>query len=71
MNTVPVPTSKAVRDLFTGLLGRQVEIALRDVADPRLDPQCSVGVYRDDAKNTVSAVTADLPCRPTSRRRWR
>lgn len=55
-----LPTVKAVHDLLNDLFGRDVEIAARAVLTPELPPNASVGVYRDDAKNTVAVVTADL-----------
>jgi hypothetical protein len=55
-----LPTSKSVRDLLSDLFGREVEVAERAVLDPELHPGSSVGVYRDDAKNTAAVVTADL-----------
>jgi hypothetical protein len=55
----PLPTPKDVRDLFSDLLGRTVEVTAEDVTDPRLDARASVGIYQDAHKHTVAVVTTD------------
>lgn len=60
MYDVPLPTLKAVRDLLGDLLGRSVDVTPLDSSEPTLDHRATVGLYRDDAKNTAAVVTADL-----------
>jgi hypothetical protein len=60
MHQVPLPSTKAVRDLLSDLLGREVDLAPIDVIDPVLDHRSAVGVYHDEARNTAAVVTADL-----------
>lgn len=55
-----LPTVKAVHDLLGDLFGRVVDVTAQVVLEPTLAPTTSVGVYRDEAKNTVAVVTADL-----------
>jgi hypothetical protein len=52
---VPVPNNKAVKDLFDGLLGRDVAVANGTAVDPAAKLGPSTAVYVDD-KNELSAV---------------
>ena len=52
---MPIPTNKAVRDLFDGLLGRDVTVANGPAVDPTAKLGPSTAVYVDD-RNELSAV---------------
>ena len=58
---MPVPTNKAVKDLFEGLLGRDVTVANGTAVDPaaKLDP--STAVYVDDKNELSAVVLMDFP----------
>lgn len=52
---MPVPNNKAVKDLFDGLLGRDVTVANATAVDPAAKLGPSTAVYVDD-RNELSAV---------------
>ena len=60
MTTTVLPSAKAVRELLSDLLARDVELTTSDEAPSALPRGTSVGVYRDDARNIVAVVTVDL-----------
>jgi CheY-like chemotaxis protein len=56
-----LPTPKAVRDLFVGLLGRDVEVAVTDPYAPEDGRPATLAVYVDDALRARAVVVTDLP----------
>lgn len=61
VKTIP-PSAKAVRELFTELLGRDVEVgAVEQVVDPGADPGALVGVFTDDYLKLAALVLFDVP----------
>ena len=60
MTTVLLPHPKDVRDMFTGLLGRDVEVAPGTPVVPTDTVRASIGVYVDDSLNLAAACAADL-----------
>lgn len=60
MAEIQLPTVKAVHDLLNDIFGRDVDVVAQAVFEPKLAPDASVGVYRDEAKNLVAVVVADL-----------
>lgn len=57
----PLPTTKAVRDLLVGLLGRDVEVAVTDPFSPGPGHRVTLAVYVDDGMRARAVVVADLP----------
>ena len=58
---MPVPTNKAVKDLFDGLLGREVAVANGRAVDPAAKPGPSTAVYVDDRNQLSAVVLLDFP----------
>ena len=61
MSTVLLPHPKDVRDMFTGLLGREVEVAPGTPVVPTDVERVAVGVYVEDNLSLAAAIAADLP----------
>lgn len=61
MRSTPVPTSKAVRDVFADLLGREVEVVPGAPVVPGVRTLASVATYVDDRTRTAAVAVADLP----------
>jgi hypothetical protein len=60
MTTVVLPHPKDVRDLFEGLLGRDVEVGPGDPVVPSDVTFAGVGLYVEDNLTLSGAVSADL-----------
>ena len=60
MTTVVLPHPKDVRDLFEGLLGRDVEVGPGDPVVPSDVTFAGVGLYVEDNLTLSGAVAADL-----------
>lgn len=60
MTTVVLPHPKDVRDLFEGLLGRDVEVGPGDPVVPSETTFAGVGLYVEDNLSLSGAVAADL-----------
>lgn len=61
MTSTPLPTGLDIRELFEGLLGRDVEAELGTGAvDPHKHPGAMVGVFVDDALQLKAIILADL-----------
>lgn len=61
MTTTPLPTAVDIRELFAGLLGRDVDAQLGTGAvDPHKHPGAIVGVYVDDALTLKAIILMDL-----------
>jgi hypothetical protein len=60
MTTVVLPHPKDVRDLFEGLLGREVEVGPGDPVVPSDATFAGVGLYVEDNLSLSGAVAADL-----------
>jgi hypothetical protein len=58
---MPVPTNKAVKDLFDGLLGRDVTVANGKAVDPAAGLGPSTAVYVDDKNELSAVVLMDFP----------
>jgi hypothetical protein len=61
MTTVVLPHPKDVREMFTGLLGRDVEVAPGTPVVPTDTVRAAVGVYVEDNLSLAAAAAADLP----------
>ncbi|MGQ0632585.1 MAG: hypothetical protein ACT4P1_16315 [Sporichthyaceae bacterium] len=61
MSTVLLPSPKDVRDLFTGLLGRDVTVAPGRPVVPTPDVRAAVGTYVEDNLTLAAAAAADVP----------
>jgi hypothetical protein len=61
MTTVLLPHPKDVRDMFTGLLGRDVEVAPGTPVVPTDTVRAAIGVYVEDNLSLAAAAAADLP----------
>jgi hypothetical protein len=61
MSTVPLPTHKAVKDVFDGMLGRDVGIENGLRVDPAARPAPSTAVYVDDRNQISAVVLMDFP----------
>ncbi len=58
----PLPTALDVREMFEGLLGRDVDVTLGTGAvNPTAPPGAVVGVYTDDKMALRALVILDLP----------
>ena len=58
---MPVPTNKAVKDLFDGLLGRDVTVSNGKAVDPAAKLAPSTAVYVDDKNELSAVVLMDFP----------
>ena len=58
---MPVPNNKAVKDLFDGLLGRDVTVANGKPVDPAAKLGPSTAVYVDDQNELTAVVLMDFP----------
>ena len=58
---MPIPTNKAVKDLFDGLLGREVTVANGTAVDPTARLAPSTAVYVDDRGELSAVVLMDFP----------
>ena len=56
-----LPSAKEVRDLLTGLLGRNVSLSSGPPLAPGPRTPCTIGVYVDDALRVTALVVVDLP----------
>ncbi|MGN6088799.1 MAG: hypothetical protein ACTHNT_05870 [Actinomycetales bacterium] len=56
-----LPQPKHLRDLFSDLLGRDVEVTLCGAFNPSPSTPCSVGVYVDDTLRMTAVVLMDFP----------
>lgn len=56
-----LPQPKHVRDLFSDLLGRDVDVTPCGAFSPGGSARCSVGVYVDDTLRMTALVLLDLP----------
>lgn len=57
-----LPTPKAVRDLFTGIVGRDVDLAVDGEAiTPATEPGVLVGEYLSDVYGAKALIAFDLP----------
>ena len=56
-----LPSTKEVRDLWTGLLGRNVSVSPSPPLAPGPRTPCTIGVYVDDALQVTALVVVDLP----------
>lgn len=61
MSTVVLPHPKDVREMFAGLLGRDVEVAPGTPVVPTETARVAVGVYVADNLELTAVVAADLP----------
>lgn len=61
MSTVVLPHPKDVRDMFSGLLGRDVEVAPGEPVVPTDVVLAGVGLYVEDNLSLSAAIAADLP----------
>jgi hypothetical protein len=57
---MPIPTNKAVKDLFDGLLGREVTVANGTAVDPTASLGPSTAVYVDDRGELSAVVLMDF-----------
>jgi hypothetical protein len=57
----PVPTSKDVREVLEGLLGREVTVAPGEPVIPRAKTPATVAVYTDRNVSMRATVVVDLP----------
>lgn len=55
-----LPSTKEIRDLLTGLLGREVSLVPSSPYAPRPDEPASVAVYVDDYLRITALVVCDL-----------
>jgi hypothetical protein len=60
MSTAPVPHPKEVRDLFEGILGREIDIAAGEPVTPNERTHAAVGVFVEDNLSLSAAIVADL-----------
>ena len=60
MTTIALPNPMDVREMFEGLLGRDVELAPGEPVVPTATERASVGLYVDDTMSLAAAVAADL-----------
>ena len=60
LSTTPVPTAKAVRDMLTDLLGRNVEVRSSLPFAPRPSDPITIAVYVDDRTVVRAVGVADL-----------
>ena len=60
MSTAPVPHPKEVRDLFEGILGRDIEIAAGEPVLPTERTHAAVGVFVEDNLSLSAGIVADL-----------
>lgn len=61
MTTVVLPHPKDVRDMFSGLLGRAVDVAPGTPVVPTDAARVAVGVYVEDTLHLAAVISADLP----------
>lgn len=61
MSTAPVPHPKEVRDLFEGILGREIDISAGEPVLPNERTHAAVGVFVEDNLSLAAAIVADLP----------
>ena len=60
MSTVVLPSSKDVKDMLSGLVGKPVSVLPGDPATPTPDNPVSVGVFVDQYKNVNALCVMDL-----------
>lgn len=60
MSTVVLPHPKDVRDMFSGILGREVEVASGEPVVPTGLVRAGVGIYVEDNLTLSAAIAADL-----------
>lgn len=59
MVTTTLPSPKAVKDLFEGLLGRDIEV--QPCGAPEVGTSAALGLYVNDHGRMTAVVTLDLP----------
>ena len=60
MSTVVLPSSKDVKDMLSGLVGKPVSVLPGDPATPTPDNPVAVGVFVDQYKNVNALCVMDL-----------
>ena len=60
MSTTHLPSTKEIRDLLTGLLGREVSLAPTAPLTPSTSSPRSVAVYVDDHSGVRAVIAGDL-----------
>jgi hypothetical protein len=58
----PIPAALEVRELLSGLLGREVEVSMTDTFAGDSKVGSTFAVYIDDQERTRAVAVLDLPC---------